>query len=468
MKTAFADWLSPMLVKELRQGVRSRAFVSTFILLQAAMLLNVLIGLVNTDSDGAEGSTVFFWVLVGISVLFILPLSGVNSVGGEIKANTLELIFLTRLTALRIITGKWLAIFAQAVLLVSAVLPYLVLRYFIGGINLAAELVSLAVMLGASAVFSAVTIGISPYQTRVVRAFLIFAILMMLWGSAAPIFLLLGRFGPAGPVGLSPWLIIPSVGCAVIVLLLMLEIGASKIAPDAENHAAAKRTLAAAAFLVALGADFLPGSSVAITIATFLLAIGVCAAALCEQPRWIGSIYRPFAKHGFLGRALGLVLYPGWFTGFLFTSVIFVAFAALMAHQKMLGSAFAWLRMITALGTLLLPVAVTRLFFPKTQRPIVIFFAVQVCCLIVTLMCWIIDSLLKTKLEDFSAFLPVSTLLHSASEVWTKFDFRAISVTAVTALSWLVLLAVSSSPLRRVREIERLTTQPPKPDAPLA
>ena len=199
MKTDFADWLSPMLVKELRQGVRSRAFVGTFILLQAAMLLNVLVGLSSTDGDGAEGSTVFFWVLVGFSVLFILPMGGLNAVGGEIKANTLELIFLTRLTALRIITGKWLANFAQALLLVCAVLPYLVLRYFVGGVNLTAELIALTAMLGASAVFSAVAIGLSPYQTRVVRWFLVAVGVVLIWSSATS-FLFSYRGGTAAVV----------------------------------------------------------------------------------------------------------------------------------------------------------------------------------------------------------------------------------------------------------------------------
>ena len=466
MKTDFADWLSPMLVKELRQGVRSRAFVSTFILLQAAMLLNVLIGLSNADSDGAEESTIFFWVLVGISVLFILPMSGLNSVGNEIKANTLELIFLTRLTALRIIAGKWLAVFAQAVLLVCAVLPYLVLRYFMGGVNLTAELIALATMLGASAVFSAVTIGLSPYQTRVVRGVLVVGFVFLIWGSAGPF--LFGRVGMGGPLGWSRWLIVPVVACAVILLWLMLEVGASRIAPGAENHAAAKRTLAFAAFLTALGASFLPGGSNWFTVVAFLLAVGVCAAALCEQPRWIGSIYRPFAARGVYGRLLGRVLYPGWFTGFWFTTLVFVAFAALMAHQKMLDTLPACIRLISAFGTLILPVAITRFFFPKTDRPIVIFFIVQVVCLVVTLLCGMLDSVLKTKLEDVSAFLPVSSLLHSASEVWTNLDYRTISVTVVTALSWLVLAVLTVPSLGKTSEIERHALHPPLPDAPLA
>ena len=103
-----------MLVKELRQGVRTRVFVSLFILLQVTMLLTVsLTLLVAAHGEDASAGTVFFWIFVGLPVLVVLPLNGLGAVNGEIKANTLELIFLTRLTAFRIVAGKWLAIFVQ-------------------------------------------------------------------------------------------------------------------------------------------------------------------------------------------------------------------------------------------------------------------------------------------------------------------------------------------------------------------
>ena len=166
----FADWLSPMLVKELRQGVRTRVFVFLFILLQVFMLLDLSLSLLvaATGSDASEG-TVFFWIMVAVPVLLILPLSGLNAIGGEIRGNTLELIFLTRLTAFRIVLGKWFALFAQALLLVCAVLPYLVLRYFMGGVNLASELLLLGTMLVGSALLTALATAFSAFPARLVR-----------------------------------------------------------------------------------------------------------------------------------------------------------------------------------------------------------------------------------------------------------------------------------------------------------
>ena len=37
----FSDWVSPILVKELRQGLKSRVFVATFIIVQVVMILLV-------------------------------------------------------------------------------------------------------------------------------------------------------------------------------------------------------------------------------------------------------------------------------------------------------------------------------------------------------------------------------------------------------------------------------------------
>ena len=97
----FADWLSPMLVKELRQGVRTRVFVILFILLQVCMLLDLVLSLLiaSTGASTSEG-TYFFWFMVSVPTLLIIPISGLGAIGNEIRGNTLELIFLTRLTRL--------------------------------------------------------------------------------------------------------------------------------------------------------------------------------------------------------------------------------------------------------------------------------------------------------------------------------------------------------------------------------
>ena len=61
----FADWLSPILVKELRQGLQARTFVSIFIVVQVVMILLVGFHLLSLSTNtGTSGYDGFFWFFV--------------------------------------------------------------------------------------------------------------------------------------------------------------------------------------------------------------------------------------------------------------------------------------------------------------------------------------------------------------------------------------------------------------------
>ena len=394
----FADWLSPMLVKELRQGVRTRVFVFLFILLQAFMLLDLILSLLiaSTGIATTQG-TFFFWLMVAVPTLLIIPVSGLNAIGSEIRGNTLELIFLTRLTAFRIVVGKWFALFVQSLLLVCAVLPYLVLRYFMGGVNLASELLLLGAMLAGSALLIAVATGLSAFPARIVRpltmvvGILAFIMGLNIFGS----FYLRGMMASSLPdlVQIGTALI-----CAVILTLLMLDVGAARIAPPAENHSAAMRLLAFAGLLVAVGAQAFSRRFAGVTVGALVVAYIVCAIAVCEQPRAIPSLYRPFARWGWPGRVAGKFFYPGWHTGVLFSLGMFAAFGALLLHENLIdftmGGHYSdqavWF--VALIGTLLMPVALIRGLFRRTDRPAAIFFAVQVICVVIAVCLLVCDN----------------------------------------------------------------------------
>ncbi len=176
-RSDFAEWLSPMVVKELRQGMRSRVFVTSFLLLQGGMIFVALVALAaSAHQQDIRAMTTLFWVICGVPLLLMMPISGFGAVANEITANSLELIFLTRLTPRRIIAGKWFAIVAQTALFACAVLPYAVLRYFLGGVNVGRELAVLAGLLLGSALLSGIAVGLSPQSSRAGRAILPIAI----------------------------------------------------------------------------------------------------------------------------------------------------------------------------------------------------------------------------------------------------------------------------------------------------
>ncbi len=164
------DWLSPILVKELRQGMRARVFVISFLLLQLFLGTLVLANVAaQYDRDTLEEQNHFFWVILGFALLVLTPLRSLVAISHEVKNRTMETVLLTRLTAWRVVFGKWSALFAQSLLLVSAVLPYVVLRYFIGGDDIVSDLEWILVLLWFSGVLIAAGIAISALTNVIIR-----------------------------------------------------------------------------------------------------------------------------------------------------------------------------------------------------------------------------------------------------------------------------------------------------------
>src|SRR4029077_2122174 len=79
----FADWLSPILVKELRQGLKSRIFVSSFIVMQAVMIVTMGLRLLDQPTGpGAGGFGAFdgfFWAMLWIPLLVLMPARGLGA-----------------------------------------------------------------------------------------------------------------------------------------------------------------------------------------------------------------------------------------------------------------------------------------------------------------------------------------------------------------------------------------------------
>ena len=469
----FADWLSPMLVKELRQGVRTKMFVAVFILLQVAMLLDLSLSLLVAAShlDASEG-TIVFWVLVCVPVLLIVPFTGLNAIGSEVKANTLELIFLTRLTAFRIVLGKWLALFAQSLLLVCATLPYLVLRYFMGGVNIAGELLALGTALVGSALLTALTVGLSAYPTRLVRPLVAVGGLFLFFVGAEFLFMVVlrGRMGTS----IFDWLgIVTALLWATLLMGLLLDAGAARIAPPAENHTGFMRAVAVAGLGLAAVLSWGPGRFGGVAVGAsqagaagvaFFVAVVVCAVAVCEQPRAIPSLYRPFVRRGWAGRTVGRFFYPGWPSGVLFTLAVFGGFAALFARLRYFNDDEAAVRFVAALGTLLLPTALARTVLRRFQRPVATFFLVQVASVVVLIFCSVCDNALGTQLKlRITAHLPLAALVSLWPRYYEDKLLWALPVLIVSGLSALVTLAACVPAFRQIRGLERASLDLPDP-----
>jgi len=166
----FPHWLPPMLVRELRQGLSSGAFFWTFLLLQIALVLSLFFAVlgqsVNPALDGSRRIDGIFWTILILGLGLAMPLRGLSAVAAERTGNNLDLVRLTKLSATRIVVGKWLANVAQVLLVAVAVLPYMTVRYFFGGVNIVADLERLGWLLVVAAVVAALAVYYSPRPQR--------------------------------------------------------------------------------------------------------------------------------------------------------------------------------------------------------------------------------------------------------------------------------------------------------------
>jgi hypothetical protein len=325
----FPAWLSPMLVKELRQGIQSGAFAWTFVGLQVAMFLLMAWTTAWIDDTGSYTSAVrtmsgVFWAAVGVAMVMVVPLQGLGAVAAERAGNNLDLVRLTHLSATKIVTGKWLALVAQSLLLATAVLPYLVLRYFLGGVEVLHDLETFGWLAGASMLVAAAAIALStlPQWQRIAACILIPSAAFAGAEALDDVGLLrMSVMTPFAKIGFLALIACYGVAC--------LEFAAGRIAPAAENHAARKRLLALglAAALVGVCGFGASKAAAAMFITVTPLVLAYAVGALVEQPTRITTVVAPFARAGWPGRVAARFLAPGWATGLLFVTLAWAAFA---------------------------------------------------------------------------------------------------------------------------------------------
>ena len=307
--TDFSDWLSPMLVKELRQGLRSRVFVVAFVLLQATLCLVLLFSV-----DGhSNTSSYFFWLVSAVLIVGAMPLRGFTALSDEVEDKTLDLLMITRLSSLRIAFGKWCALVVQTLLLGITLLPYVIIRYFLGGVDLALELVVLAYLLMLSCVLTALTVAFSVYPSFLVR----FGLVLTAGTGAALLIETLLNFHSLPRDFLLLKNLLATVLASGYACWFLLELGATRIAPTAENHALRKRL----ASLIIVG-------MLVVTLSwqwrELILGLALLSAidALSEPNNTNRSVLIPFVRWGVFGKWLGRLLYPGWSSGVVFALVL--------------------------------------------------------------------------------------------------------------------------------------------------
>lgn len=308
----FPDWVPAMVVKELRQGLRNRIFIVAFLALHSILVLNLLATIADNTRWGSGGT---FWVCITFALAWLLPARNLSALSDELKHRTLDTLVLTRLSAWRIVAGKWASTAAQILLLGISVIPYLIMRYLTLGVDLPGELAVLGLTLLAGLSFTAMITGMSATGSWLARTLLV----LMIGGFLVTFLPALARTGGVaeyGPVGLMMQALLP----AAWITVLTLAGGASVIAPVAENHATLRRAVTLG-MLIASVIAFRWEVSLLAGFATPALVTGMLL-GLADAPNHLPVIHAPFVRRGLAGRIAAIFFTPGPSSGLVYALVM--------------------------------------------------------------------------------------------------------------------------------------------------
>lgn len=469
----FSDKLSPMLVKELRQGLRAKTFVIVFLALQGLLtfVLLISIGAASSAETGHVVSSVIF-LFFSLAVLVVQPLRGIGSLHNEIRGNTIDLMVLTRMGTWRIVLGKWVSIVSQSALLLAAIIPYLILRYFFGRMDLFAELLLLMLVFLGSAVFTAVTVGLSALPSILIRGLLPLFIAVAVALQISDVVLGGGLRRVINFCSLneanSGWELLAGVVAMAYLGWSTLAMGAAAIAPMAENHSSVRRVISLAAVAL-VGVVGLAGSFNREVTAALLIVFSApaIAIALTEPMNLMPPIVRPFVRRGFPGKLAGRVFYPGWTSGVLFAGLLILLAVAPMVFGSHSGNMRVDMMIVSALGTLLLPAVVLRIFAKKVKQALA--FYLLVLAATVAIATGIFIATIEARDDSFVWYLawipPVQVVLSGVLELKGATDLSGVIKIGlgVVGVCYGLLLACAVKNFSALREVEDEASAKPAP-----
>ncbi|HLP09897.1 MAG TPA: hypothetical protein VK178_17185 [Opitutaceae bacterium] len=329
----FPDRLGAITVRELRAGLLGRDMVWLLIGVQVVLAIAGIYALqVSSKNPSAAHGTMQFAVwscaLIGLAVLS--PLRALRALHGDRESRLLELLQLTPLSAGAIVFGKWVSLAVQAALFLVSLLPFFVLRYFLGGADLVGDANILLILFGFSVVAQSVFLLVSTFP-RFMRGLALAGLFLILFS-----LLFSGRamsgFGvfdalahPFRNEGSDAyWILLYLVAQFVCVIGGSLSLAAQMIAAPAENYVGRTRLWFAgwvAVFVCLIRTTRMPPEWGEMAVIA-LVGVGIAAVLELGVERRLLPAHRP---RRLLGRPFAWLLLPGWQSALLFHSSLVLA-----------------------------------------------------------------------------------------------------------------------------------------------
>ncbi|MBI4820135.1 MAG: hypothetical protein HY791_27920 [Deltaproteobacteria bacterium] len=351
-----SDLFSPMLVKEVRQGLKANTFALMLTVIQVLFSSVFFVALIFDDSnDTRKMAGTGSYVLV-LGLLLLMPMVALQAVSSEANGKTLELLRLTKMGPIEIVRGKWISVVTQTLLILSTSFPYLALRIFLGGFDVQREVYMLLLALMGSFALSAWAIFTSTFSASILR-----------------ISAFLGPLCPAAVVGVEErarlsWFVTQSsvalpvaASSSALLTLFFLDAAASRLAPREGRRWVSRRVTAAAFLLLAIAAA---GTDAAkwTAVQSLVVASWLIVESLAETPITTAAGLAPHVRRGsgLVARARPWLAAHG-------VATLLVALALGPSALLMVASAYAalapeWLvpMSLSYLSTLLFPFALSK------------------------------------------------------------------------------------------------------------
>lgn len=333
---AIADRINPIVVKELRQHLRTRTFWVFFSLMLLSCLGISMVAFVAANESEKAGMATFFAFYVTLSIVqhFVIPYTAYRSMAREQEDETWVLLSLTGLGPRRILAGKLSSFVLQGLLYASAAAPFLLFSYYLNGIDL--PTIALAITVGAAFQVFLVSVAVSLAtlaETKLVRSLLHFVVL----GSLA-----IGvTTGTSLTIALSEELhratfdteLLLAVASAIFAMvttaLLLFEAAASRLSMATEPYARGPRVMFAIQALGGVGAFCIgwaiDGSDELLAGAAIALSLYVAFVGL-----FIASDRDSMAKNHWASSSRYALLSPGGLRGFLVTMLVLLVGTAVI------------------------------------------------------------------------------------------------------------------------------------------
>ncbi len=366
--------LNPIVIKEVRQSLKSKQFTISFGLTLIAAVAWTLIAIslsVPRIYYLPGGTTLLagFFCVLALPLMVIVPFSAFRSMTSETEDSTFELLSISALSASQIVHGKMASSLLQILLYLSALAPCIVLTYLLRGVGLFTILFTLGLTVAFSVGETAIALLLaSVSRTRMAQTGA--SVLLMsglLWGFFAWVGMVISQ-GMQGFTNPPPeiYMVLFAV-TTIIVATISVVLSAAAAAVDfpSENHSTPLRwRLLGLSILVLfwslIGYLVAREVEIAIVILTgYFIAAMALGGCITGEHGIISLRAQRTLPKTFIGRVLLTWLYPGAGFGYVYLVCLYGALVVTLAavdiswggRMSVIGSGYLlWLYLIIYVG----------------------------------------------------------------------------------------------------------------------